>query len=86
MLVHHISCTSGESSLEVEIDRSDQIAFALLQFCSLFFLVGLQEPLEVVCLELMCLWMVPALSNGNDAVPFMHFLVHLHSLFYLVLV
>lgn len=86
MLVHHVCGTSREATLEVEIDRSDQISFALLQFGSLFFLVGLQEPLEVVCLELMCLWMVPTLSNGDDAVPLMHFLVHLHSLFYLVLV
>lgn len=43
-----IGCLGWETTLEIELDGGHVVTFAFFDFSGLSFLVGLEEPLEIV--------------------------------------
>jgi hypothetical protein len=62
-----------------------KVTFSLLDLGSLSLLVGVNEPLEVVFLELPHVGVVLLLSNLDALVPPVQFLVHCHGLLHFVI-
>jgi len=58
-----------KTSLKIESDGSVVVTFSLFDFSSLGFLVGLNQPLEVVLLEFSHIWVVLFLSNLDALIP-----------------
>jgi hypothetical protein len=62
-----------------------EVTLSLLDLGSLSLLVGVNEPLEVVFLELPHIGVVLLLSNLDALVPPVQFLVHCHGLLHFVI-
>lgn len=74
-----------QATTQVESDSGVEVALLLLDLSSLGLLAGLEEPAEVVILELNDILMLVLLGNLDTLVPAVKLLVHGHSLFDLVM-
>ena len=74
-----------ETSLKIESDSSVVVTFSFFDFSSLGFLVGLNQPLEVVLLEFSHIWVVLFLCNLNAFIPPVQFLVHSHGFLHFII-
>ena len=81
---HAVSSLCWQASLQVQIYGRMVVSFTLFDFRSLRFLVGLEEPLEIVVLELPHVCVLELLSNLDTFVPSVQLLVHRHGFFDLV--
>mmetsp|Transcript_18210 Transcript_18210/g.45957 ORF Transcript_18210/g.45957 Transcript_18210/m.45957 type:complete len:651 (-) Transcript_18210:1778-3730(-) len=75
----------GQRPLEVEADGRLDVPLLLLELRGLLLLLGLEQPLKVLCLHVLRLGAVLALRDGNGLVPPVKLLVHLHGLLDLAL-
>ena len=71
----------GQTALQIKLDSRDVVSFAFFDLGSLCLLVGLEEPLEVVVLELADVLVLEFFSDLDGFVPAVKLLVHRHSLF-----
>lgn len=73
-----------ETTLKVEGDGSVEVGLTFLDFGSLSLLVGVNQPLEIVFLELTDIRVILLLSDLDGLIPSVELLVHSHSLFNLI--
>ena len=83
-VVYNVGCSGGDASLKVEVDCGVVVSLLLLYLSCLFLLPGLQQPVVVIFLELLHIGVLVLLSTLDGLVPFVQFLVHLHSFLDLV--
>ena len=81
----NVGSLGWETSLKIESDGSVVVSFSLFDFSSLGFLVGLNQPLEVVLLEFSHIWVVLFLCNLNAFIPPVQFLVHSHGFLHFII-
>ena len=84
-VINNISSTCGNTSLQIQLNRSDIIPFLFFNLCSLFLLPGLKQPRVIVTLQFLNLAMMRLLGHFDSLLPFMHLLVHLHGLLDLII-
>mmetsp|Transcript_1150 Transcript_1150/g.2505 ORF Transcript_1150/g.2505 Transcript_1150/m.2505 type:complete len:211 (+) Transcript_1150:2936-3568(+) len=77
--------TRRQSSLDVQLNSSVNVAFGLLELRGAFLLVGLHQPLVVAGLERFSLGVIFALGDLDCFVPAVQLLIHLHGLLSLAL-
>lgn len=61
-----------------------EITLSFFNLSSLSLLVGINEPLEVVLLELADIWVILLFGDLDALIPSVQLLIHGHGLFYLV--
>jgi hypothetical protein len=81
VVCHNVCCFGRKTAFKIKSNSGVEISLAFFHFCSFGFLVGVNEPLEVVFLEFTDIRMALFLSDFNGLIPTMKFLVHSHSFF-----
>ena len=80
----NVGCLGRKTTLKIKRDGSVEVSFTFLDLSCLGLLIGINQPLEVVLLELTNIWMILLLSDLDTLVPSVKFLIHSHRLFDLV--
>ena len=83
---HHIRGPCWQATFQIELNGAQEIALVFFDFTRFFLLIGLQEPLEIIGLELHDVRVVLFFSYLYAFVPLVKFLVHLHGLFDFVVI
>ncbi len=78
---NYIGSLSRETTFEIKSDGCMEVTLTLFNLCRLCFLVSIDEPLEVVFLELSHIRVVLFFSNLDALIPPVKLLIHGHGFF-----